>query len=43
MLEGVTAEHDGNFFHDVARQLGVGIQDLRGSPLNVGTDLRAEQ
>jgi hypothetical protein len=42
-LEGLTAEHDGNFFHDVARQLGLGIQEHRGSPLNVGTDLRSEQ
>jgi alpha-ketoglutarate-dependent taurine dioxygenase len=42
-LEGLTAEHDGNFFHDVARGLGVPIQDLRGSPLNTGIDLRAEQ
>lgn len=42
-LEGLTAEHDGNFFHDVARAQGVPIQNERGSPLNTGTNLRAVQ
>jgi alpha-ketoglutarate-dependent taurine dioxygenase len=40
-LEGLTAEHDGNFFHDEARRLGVGIQDQRGHAANSGEDLRA--
>jgi len=40
-LEGLTAEHDGNFFHDEARRLGVGIQDKRGHDENTGEDLRA--
>ncbi|KAH7104973.1 taurine catabolism dioxygenase [Auriculariales sp. MPI-PUGE-AT-0066] len=40
-LEGLTAEHDGNFFHETARKQGLKIQPLRGHPLNVGEDLRA--
>ncbi|KIP11243.1 hypothetical protein PHLGIDRAFT_83668 [Phlebiopsis gigantea 11061_1 CR5-6] len=40
-LEGLTAEHDGNFFLETAKQLGVSIQQDRGNPLNNGTDLRA--
>jgi alpha-ketoglutarate-dependent taurine dioxygenase len=42
-LEGLTAEHDGNFFHNVAKEKGIPIQSPRGSPDNVGTDLRAVQ
>ncbi|EJU05599.1 taurine catabolism dioxygenase [Dacryopinax primogenitus] len=40
-LEGLTAVHDGNFFHETARAQNVPIQSLRGSPLNDGEDLRA--
>jgi len=40
-LEGLTALHDGNFFHNEARAQGIPIQTLRGSPLNAGEDLRA--
>ncbi|KAJ3539772.1 hypothetical protein NM688_g6317 [Phlebia brevispora] len=40
-LEGLTAEHDGNFFHNTAKQLGVAIQKDRGNPANNGEDLRA--
>jgi alpha-ketoglutarate-dependent taurine dioxygenase len=40
-LEGLTAEHDGNFFHETARSLGVPIQQDRGNPANTGLDLRA--
>jgi len=40
-LEGLTALHDGNFFHETARARGLPIQDLRGSPSNIGDDLRA--
>ncbi|KAI0343710.1 taurine catabolism dioxygenase [Trametopsis cervina] len=40
-LEGLTAEHDGNFFHATAKQLGVPIQTERGNPANSGEDLRA--
>jgi hypothetical protein len=42
-LTGLTAEHDGNFFHSVAAQLGTNIQTPRGSELNSSTDLRAIQ
>ena len=43
-LEGLTAEHDGNFFHNVARiENRPLIADARGSPENVGTNLRAVQ
>lgn len=42
MLEGLTATHDAEFFHDEARRLGQEIRvDERGSPLNVGGELRA--
>ncbi|TFK38385.1 hypothetical protein BDQ12DRAFT_698593 [Crucibulum laeve] len=40
-LEGLTAVHDGNFFHEFARKKGISILDPRGSPENTGTDLRA--
>ncbi|KAI0090751.1 taurine catabolism dioxygenase [Irpex rosettiformis] len=40
-LEGLTAEHDGNFFHSTAKQLGVPIQTERGNPANNSEDLRA--
>ena len=42
-LEGLTAEHNGNYFNETAKELGVPIQDLRGSPENSGSDLRAVQ
>ena len=42
-LEGLTAEHDGNFFHKVAKQDGRDILTERGAPENTGTDLRAVQ
>ena len=42
-LEGLTAEHDGNFFHKVAKQDGRDIITERGAPENTGTDLRAVQ
>lgn len=41
-LEGLTATHDANFFHDEARRLGIPIKAHgRGNPLNDGDDLRA--
>ncbi|KZT58951.1 taurine catabolism dioxygenase [Calocera cornea HHB12733] len=40
-LEGLTALHDGNFFHETARARNLTVQDHRGSPLNVGDDLSA--
>ncbi|KAI0743431.1 taurine catabolism dioxygenase [Daedaleopsis nitida] len=41
-LEGLSAEHDGNFFHAVAKREGhAGIITERGAPENTGTDLRA--
>ncbi|KZO95843.1 taurine catabolism dioxygenase [Calocera viscosa TUFC12733] len=40
-LEGLTALHDGNFFHDSAQSQNIPIQPRRGSPFNVGEDLRA--
>jgi alpha-ketoglutarate-dependent taurine dioxygenase len=42
-LEGLTAEHDGNFFHNEAKRLGLDIQDKRGHDENTGEDLRAIQ
>jgi alpha-ketoglutarate-dependent taurine dioxygenase len=40
-LEGLTATHDANFFHDEARRLGNPLrQGQRGSPLNQGADLK---
>ena len=42
LLEGLTATHDANFFHDDAKRMGHTIQSrVRGSPLNISTDLRA--
>ncbi|RAL61384.1 hypothetical protein DID88_009518 [Monilinia fructigena] len=42
MLEGLTATHDASFFHDEAKRLGQDIrEDMRGSPLNIGGELRA--
>lgn len=42
MLEGLTATHDASFFHDEARRLGQDVrEDMRGSPLNVGGELKA--
>ncbi|KAI9148101.1 putative alpha-ketoglutarate-dependent sulfonate dioxygenase [Paramyrothecium foliicola] len=42
LLEGLTATHDANFFHDEARRLGNPLRkDQRGSPLNQGEDLTA--
>ncbi|THH01348.1 hypothetical protein EW026_g1356 [Hermanssonia centrifuga] len=40
-LEGLTAEHDGNFFHNTAKKLNVPIQQNRGHLDNSGEDLRA--
>jgi alpha-ketoglutarate-dependent taurine dioxygenase len=41
-LEGLTATHDANFFHDQARLLGNPLREgQRGSPLNQGPDLSA--
>jgi alpha-ketoglutarate-dependent taurine dioxygenase len=41
-MEGLTATHDANFFHDEARRLGIPIKAKnRGHPLNEGEDLRA--
>ncbi|KAH7105929.1 putative taurine catabolism dioxygenase [Auriculariales sp. MPI-PUGE-AT-0066] len=41
-LEGLTAKHDGNFFHGVAAGLGNKLRtDVRGAPENVGGDLSA--
>jgi alpha-ketoglutarate-dependent taurine dioxygenase len=43
LLEGLTATHDANFFHDEARRLGNPLRKgQRGSPLNQGEDLTAE-
>lgn len=42
-LEGLTAEHDGNFFHKVAQVDGREIITERGAPEDTGTDLRAVQ
>ncbi|KAI8628786.1 TfdA family taurine catabolism dioxygenase TauD [Xylariaceae sp. FL1651] len=42
-LEGLTATHDANFFHDEAARLGNPLRkDIRGSPLNRGGDLKTE-
>lgn len=42
MLEGLTATHDANFFHDEAERLGNPLRKgARGSPLNVGGNLSA--
>lgn len=42
-LEGLTATHDANFFHEDAARLGQCIRErVRGSPLNHSTDLRAQ-
>jgi alpha-ketoglutarate-dependent taurine dioxygenase len=41
-LEGLTATHDGGFFHDEARRLGNPLREgERGSPLNFGGELKA--
>ncbi|KAK0391588.1 hypothetical protein NLU13_1088 [Sarocladium strictum] len=41
-LEGLTATHDANFFHDEAARLGNPLRKgQRGSPLNQGDDLKA--
>ncbi|KAI0153905.1 hypothetical protein BJ166DRAFT_370261 [Pestalotiopsis sp. NC0098] len=41
-LEGLTATHDANFFHDEASRLGNPLRKgIRGSPLNEGSDLKA--
>ncbi|KAL2069393.1 hypothetical protein VTL71DRAFT_14072 [Oculimacula yallundae] len=41
-LEGLTAIHDGNFFHGIAERLGNPLRvDARGSELNVGSNLQA--
>jgi hypothetical protein len=41
-LEGLTATHDASFFHDEARRLGNPLRKgVRGSPLNVGEELKA--
>ncbi|KAI1633092.1 TfdA family taurine catabolism dioxygenase TauD [Biscogniauxia mediterranea] len=41
-LEGLTATHDANFFHDEAERLGNPLRKgIRGSPLNQGADLKA--
>jgi alpha-ketoglutarate-dependent taurine dioxygenase len=42
-LEGLHAEHDGNFFHGEAGRLNVRIQQHRGHASNSGEDLRAIQ
>ncbi|KAJ1329266.1 sulfonate dioxygenase [Microdochium nivale] len=40
-LEGLTATHDANFFHDEAERLGNPLRKgVRGSPLNQGSDLK---
>lgn len=40
-LEGLTATHDANFFHDEAKRLGNPLRKgVRGSLLNQGTDLK---
>jgi alpha-ketoglutarate-dependent taurine dioxygenase len=42
LLEGLTATHDANFFHEEARRLGIPIKSKgRGHPNNSGEDLRA--
>ncbi|KAF8579129.1 taurine catabolism dioxygenase [Ramaria rubella] len=40
-LEGLTAVHNADFFIKYAKQLGLPIQDPRGSPENTGSDLTA--
>ncbi|EJD46694.1 taurine catabolism dioxygenase [Auricularia subglabra TFB-10046 SS5] len=40
-VAGLTAEHDGNFFHHTAKLEGKPIQSPRGHELNAGEDLRA--
>ncbi|KAK4701424.1 hypothetical protein P7C70_g4804, partial [Phenoliferia sp. Uapishka_3] len=41
-LEGLTATHDGSFFHDEARRLGNPLREgIRGSPYNHGPELKA--
>ncbi|EKM53412.1 uncharacterized protein PHACADRAFT_125125 [Phanerochaete carnosa HHB-10118-sp] len=40
-LETLTAEHDGNFFHEASKELNIPIQKDRGNPANNSTDLRA--
>ncbi|KAJ7091307.1 taurine catabolism dioxygenase [Mycena crocata] len=38
-LEGLTAFHSGQYFLPMAAQMGLSIQDNRGSPENTGSDL----
>ncbi|KAF9444322.1 taurine catabolism dioxygenase [Macrolepiota fuliginosa MF-IS2] len=40
-LEGLTATHDGNFFHELAEKDGRKVNLERGAPENVGSDLTA--
>ncbi|ORY68385.1 TfdA family taurine catabolism dioxygenase TauD [Pseudomassariella vexata] len=41
LLEGLTATHDANFFHEEAERLGNPLRKgIRGSPLNQGGDLK---
>ncbi|KAJ7582055.1 taurine catabolism dioxygenase TauD TfdA [Mycena floridula] len=40
-LEGLTAVHSAEYFVSMAAQMGLPIQDNRGSPKNRGTDLTA--
>ncbi|TRM66770.1 hypothetical protein BD626DRAFT_163861 [Schizophyllum amplum] len=40
-LEGLTAVHNADFFNEYARVHGLAINELRGSPENVGSDLTA--
>ncbi|SCZ96085.1 BZ3500_MvSof-1268-A1-R1_Chr8-1g09993 [Microbotryum saponariae] len=41
-VEGLTAEHEGNGFHQVAAAQGTKVySEVRGNPANVGNDLRA--
>ncbi|CAM1501867.1 Fc.00g038510.m01.CDS01 [Cosmosporella sp. VM-42] len=41
-LEGLTATHDANFFHEEAKRLGNPLRKgVRGSPVNTGEDLKA--
>ncbi|KAI0263576.1 hypothetical protein BC834DRAFT_924884 [Gloeopeniophorella convolvens] len=40
-LEGLTALHDGNFFVKYAESSGLSVQEHRGAPENVGTNLSA--
>ncbi|KIY52752.1 taurine catabolism dioxygenase [Fistulina hepatica ATCC 64428] len=42
-LHGLTAMHSAPFFEQMARDLGIKIQDLRGSPYNTGSSLSAIQ